>query len=162
MADRIEQLRSILATEEWDAILITDQDNRYFASGYRADDHSGRSAGVLLITADSAKLYTNGINIDWARDSAPGFEAIMTVGLWESQVGEAIEATGAKRIGVEFATLPHASFVRLQDSLDGAEMVAIGDQIDRLRWVKSPQEVSYHRRAIEITDAAYERTLEKL
>ena len=140
MADRIAQIRGILESEGWDAILISDQDNRYFASGYRADDHSGRSAGVLLVTLDLAQLYTNGNNIDWAQDSAPGFEAVKTVGLWESQVGEAIKASGAKRVGFEAATLPHSSFVRLAQSLEGVELVSIGDQIDRLRWVKTPQE----------------------
>ena len=36
MSLRIDELRSILRDEDWDAILISDQDNRFFASGYRA------------------------------------------------------------------------------------------------------------------------------
>ena len=54
MSQRIDEIRAILRAEGWDAILISDQDNRYFASGYRAEDHSGRSSGVLLITPDRA------------------------------------------------------------------------------------------------------------
>ncbi len=162
MTNRIEQLRSILASEDWDAILISDQDNRYFVSGYRADDHSGRSAGVLLVTPSSAQLYTNPNNIDWAQAAAPEFEAVKSTAPWEKQVGEAIKADGARRVGIETATLPHDSFVRLSEHLGSIEIVSIGDQIDRLRWVKTPEEVSYHRRAIEITDIAYERALEAL
>lgn len=162
MSNRIEQLRSILAAEGWDALLISDQDNRYFASGYRADDHSGRSAGVLLITPSIAQLFTNANNIDWAQAAAPDYEAVKTSAPWEKQVGEAIEATGAIRIGVETATMPHDSFVRLSKQLDGIEVVSVGDQIDRLRWIKTPQEVSYHRCAIEITDVAYERAVAAL
>ncbi len=162
MSNRIEQLRSILTAESWDALLISDQDNRYFASGYRADDHSGRSAGVLLITPSIAQLFTNANNIDWAQAAAPAYEAVKTSAPWEKQVGEAIEATGASRIGVETATMPHDSFVRLSEQLDGIEVVSVGDQIDRLRWIKTPQEVSYHRRAIEITDVAYERAVAAL
>ena len=79
MSNRIEQLRDILATESWDALLISDQDNRYFASGYRAEDHSGRSAGVLLITPATAQLFTNGNNIDWAHAAAPDFETVKTL-----------------------------------------------------------------------------------
>ncbi len=162
MSNRIEQLRSILAAEEWDAMLISDQDNRYFASGYRADDHSGRSAGVLVVTPSAAQLFTNPNNIDWAQAAAPDFEAVKTSAPWEKQVGEALAATGARRIGIETATLPHESFIRLSDELRDIELVSIGEQIDRLRWVKSPQEVSYHRRAIEITDVAYERAVAAL
>ncbi len=162
MSNRIEQLRGILATESWDAMLISDQDNRYFASGYRAEDHSGRSAGVLVITPTTAQLFTNGNNIDWAQAAAPDFETVKTLAPWEKQVGEAIKATGAKRVGIETATLPHDSFVRLLDQLPGIELVSVGDQIDRLRWKKTAQEVSYHRRAIEITDIAYERAIAAL
>lgn len=162
MSNRIEQLRSILANEGWDAILISDQDNRYFVSGYRADDHSGRSAGVLVVTPTTAQLFTNGNNLDWARAAAPEFEAVKTLAPWEKQVGEAIRASGAKRVAIETATLPHDSYVRLSEQLDDIELISLGDQIDRLRWVKSPQEVSYHRRAIEITDIAYQRAVSAL
>jgi Xaa-Pro aminopeptidase len=162
MSNRIEQLRSILSAEGWDAILISDQDNRYFASGYRADDHSGRSAGVLVVTPSTAQLFTNPNNIDWAEAAAPEFVSIKTTAPWEKQVGEALANSGSKRIGIETATLPHDSFVRLSEHLSGVELVSVGDQIDRLRWVKSPQEVSYHRRAIEITDVAYERAVAAL
>src|SRR5215218_5309265 len=79
MPNRIEQLRSLLASEGWDALLISDQDNRYFASGYRADDHSGRSAGVLVVTPANAQLFTNGNNIDWARTAASDYEAVHTL-----------------------------------------------------------------------------------
>lgn len=159
MSKRIEQIRSILAAEGWEAILISDQDNRYFASGYRAEDHSGRSGGVLLITPSTAQLFTNGNNVDWAQSAAPDYEAITTTAPWEKQVGEAIAAAGIERIGIETATLPHDSFVRLQKQLGNIEIVSIGDQIDRLRWVKSPDEITHIRRAIAITDVAYERAL---
>lgn len=162
MSLRIDELRSILREEDWDAILISDQDNRFFASGYRAADHSGRSNGVLLITADRAQLFTNGNNADWAQSAAPDFEIVKTTAPWEKQVGDAIRELGVERLGVEFATLPHASFVRLTEILDGIETVEIGDQIDRLRWVKTPQEVSWQRQAIEITDIAYEKARAKL
>lgn len=162
MAHRIDQLRALLAAEGWDALLISDQDNRYFASGYRADDHSGRSAGVLVITPASAQLFTNPNNIDWAEAAAPGYEAVKTSAPWEKQVGEAIKASGAQRVGIETATMPHDSYVRLAAHLDGVELVSVGDQLDRLRWIKTPEEVGYHRRAIEITDVAYERAVAAL
>lgn len=163
MSQRIDELRSLLRDEGWDAILISDQDNRYFASGYRAEDHSGRSNGVLLITPDRAQLFTNPNNIDWAQAAAPEFESVKTSAPWEKQVGESIRDAGIGRLAVESSTLPHASFVRLTEHLDGIETVEIGDQIDRLRWIKTPQEVAWQRQAIDITDNAYEhlRTLLK-
>ncbi len=162
MSNRIEQFRSLLEREGWDAILISDQDNRYFASGYRAEDHSGRSAGVLLITPSTAQLFTNPNNVDWAQAAAPDYEAVKTRTPWEKQVGDVITSKRIERIGVETANLPHDSFVRLSEAVNGVEIVSIGDQIDRIRWVKTPEEVSNHRRAIEITDIAYERAVTAL
>ncbi|HET9661955.1 MAG TPA: Xaa-Pro peptidase family protein [Thermomicrobiales bacterium] len=159
MSQRIDELRAILRDEGWDALLISDPDNRYFASGYRAADHSGRSNGVLLITPARAFLFTNPNNIDWAKAAAPDFESVKTSAPWEKQVGEAIHEAGVQRLGVESATLPHASFVRLTEHLDGVETIEVGDRIDRLRWVKTPEEVAWQRRAIAITDNAYERVV---
>lgn len=159
MSQRIDEIRGILKSERWDAILISDQDNRYFASGYRSDDHSGRSNGVLLITADKAQLFTNANNIDWAQAAAPDFDAIVTAAPWEKQVGEAIREQGIRTLAVETATLPHASFERFREYLGPVEVHPLGDQLDRLRWVKTPQEVAWQRQAIEITDIAYERVL---
>jgi len=157
MSNRIEELRQVMRREGWDALLITDQDNRYFASGYRAEDHSGRSAGALLITPDRAQLFTNPNNVDWARAAAPDFEVISTTAPWEKQVGEAITAAGVAKLAVESETLPHASFLRLSANLEQSELVPVGDQIDRLRWVKTPHEIAWQRHAIEITDRAYEQ-----
>lgn len=162
MSQRIEGLRGILSAEGWDALLISDQDNRYFASGFRAADHSGRSNGVLLITPERAMLFTNANNVDWAQAAAPDFEAITSAALWEKQVGDSIREFGVQTIGVETATLPHASFMRLAEQLVGIEMVEIGDQIDRLRWIKTPQEVAWQRQAIHTTDSAYEQVLSTL
>ena len=140
MSQRIDEIRAILRAEGWDAVLISDQDNRYFASGYRAEDHSGRSSGVLLITPDRALLFTNPNNVDWAQAAAPAYETVTTSAPWEKQVSETIRDAAIGRLAVETATLPHSSYVRLTEQLDGVETVEVGDQLDRLRWVKSPLE----------------------
>jgi len=157
MSQRIDEIRTILRAEGWDAILISDQDNRYFASGYRAEDHSGRSSGVLLIAPDRALLFTNPNNVDWAQAAAPDYRTVTTSAPWEKQVSDAIRDAAIGRLAVETATLPHSSFVRLTEHLDGVETVEVGDQLDRLRWVKSPLEIRWQRQAIEITDSAYEK-----
>lgn len=162
MTQRIAELRALLEQEGWDALLISDQDNRYFASGYRAADHSGRSNGVLLITSATAQLFTNANNVDWARAVAPEFEVIAIPAPWEKALGETIANAGIRQLGVETATLPHASFLRLTEHLGRTETVPIGDQIDRLRWTKTAQEISWQRQAIDITDRAFEQSLAAL
>ncbi len=159
MSQRIDEIRTILRAEGWDAILISDQDNRYFASGYRAEDHSGRSSGVLLITPDRALLFTNRATTSIGpRRPLPIIETVTTSAPWEKQVSAKRSAMRQSAgSAVETATLPHSSFVRLTEHLDGVETVEVGDQLDRLRWVKTPLEIRWQRQAIEITDIAYEK-----
>lgn len=162
MSRRLESVRNILQQEGWDALLVTDQDNRYVISGYHAPDHSGRSNGALLITQDAAKLFTNPNNADWARDAAPDFEVIETKSPWETQVGQAISDAGIRTLGIESTTLPHASFLRLSQALDSTRTITVGEHIDRLRWAKTPEEITWQRQAIDITDRCYERALQTL
>lgn len=160
MRHRVDQVRALLEPKGWDAILITDQDNRYFVSGYRADDHSGRSAGILIITGNDALLLTNPNNVDWARSVAPSFDVVETSGPWEHRASEILTDRSVRRIAIESATLPHASYVRLAEQMSNVELLDIGDSIDRLRWVKTAAEIERHRTAIEITDATYAHACE--
>jgi Xaa-Pro dipeptidase len=68
-----------------------------------------------------------------------------------------------KRIGVQldaFGLLP-GLYLELRDALEGwCELVDASDVIRRLRLVKSPQELQYHRRAGQILDRACARAIE--
>jgi Xaa-Pro aminopeptidase len=61
------------------------------------------------------------------------------------------------RLGFESRVLPHEQWRRLADTLSGgAELVGTLDVVERLRGRKDAQEVEAIRRAIAITDHAYQ------
>ena len=51
---------------------------------------------------------------------------------------------------------------QLSAKLAGVELVALGDEVERLRWVKDDEELENLRRAQAVTDQAFEDILETL
>ncbi len=61
-----------------------------------------------------------------------------------------------RRIGLVGAnTVPHSIYAQLSAELEGAELVDLTDQYERLRYVKSPWEREMVQRAYELADAAF-------
>ena len=50
----------------------------------------------------------------------------------------------------------------LEEALEGVELVPVGDEVDRLRWVKDEEELALIEAAQDATDQAFEDILEKL
>lgn len=61
---------------------------------------------------------------------------------------------GFARIGIELDYLPAADFSRLQAAMPGAEFVAIDAALDRMRRIKTPDEIDLLRRLSRISDKA--------
>jgi Xaa-Pro aminopeptidase len=68
-------------------------------------------------------------------------------------VVDALRETGARRVGLAgFARMPVPAYRALESGLPGVELVALDDEVDRLRRRKSPVEVAALRQAAALTD----------
>lgn len=156
MMQRLVRLREILTAQSLDAVLITCPENRRYLSGF-----SG-SAGVLLISADQATLVTDFRYWEQAAEEASHFYlAKQGSDLWES-TAEWIKRSSWRRLGFEGDNLSFERVQKLQGLLKETEMVSISGILNQLRWVKDPGEIALLRRAEEITDRAWRKTLDIL
>ena len=64
------------------------------------------------------------------------------------------ELAGFARIGIELDYLPAADFARLQAAMPGVEFVAIDAALDRMRRIKTADEIELLRRLSRISDTA--------
>jgi Xaa-Pro aminopeptidase len=157
-AQQLADLRARLRERELDALLITHPSNRFYLSGYTADDIApNESAGCLLLTADAAYLITSGTNENQARAQATGFEVVRRERSLPQTLKGLFERHGVRRLGFE----EEATLVSLYQGIDKAtegavELVPVGDLASELRVVKTPDELALIERAVAITDAAYE------
>ena len=157
MSARLSRLRSLLADRGLDGVLITDPANRFYLSGYTAEDHApGDSAGVLLIGQDVATLLTSANNLDWAASEATDFQVRRWTRPWTATVVEDIREYGWKRVGFEDAAILFSTHRDVASGLNGAaELVPIGDGVSRLRSVKEDEELRAIERALAIGDQVF-------
>lgn len=188
LARRLEAVRAEMARRELDLCLLSTPENIYYLSGL---DHWGYFAPHLLIVPaeGSMTLVTRAMervtianqvrNAAFAGHADHESAADVTLrlladrgtahrrstGATEATVALVDEAvTGKARIGLEFwsSGLPHGLARGLTDGLPEAEWIDIGGLVDRLRWVKSPEEQRLMRRAAELSDLAAGAAIEAL
>lgn len=160
-AKRQEALREKMAQEKLDAFLVSHFANRRYLSGYTAGDYPpNETAGFLLITTSAAFLITSPLYADGAKTEvvASGYDVIV------SQSGQSLALTvaklirqvGAKRVGFEAIALVFDHFFEVLQGLEAqAELVHTKGFIETLRLVKDPEELNLLRRAISISDRAF-------
>jgi len=129
---KIESIRQALPKYNCDAILITNQINRFYATGFSS------SAGVLLVTADKAWYFADARYIEAAKAAVKEAEVVLITKdetIVES-VNKVVKKTGVKSIGLEDGSLSYSSYKDWSDKL-GVEMIPAQQLIIDLREVKS-------------------------
>jgi Xaa-Pro aminopeptidase len=162
MSERLSRLRDVLREKELDAIVITHLSNRFYLSGFLAEDHPpNESAGHLVISHDRAVLVTSPIEAENAGNQAQDFEIASisreTPGLAANDA-EILKEMGAKRVGFEDAAILFRDYQTIKKRLDDdVTLEAVGSAVDDLREVKTPDEIEKLARALKITDEALAR-----
>lgn len=154
---RLNRVRAICGEIGVDGLLISDPDNRFYLTGYSAEDHGMvESAGVVLLSPQYAALYTSPNNTEWASEEAPAFTVIGWTRPWEKRIAEAITELGWKTVGFEPESLSFGSWRAILEHGSGFELQSMTGEIDRVRWVKDDDEIALIQRAIDITDQVFE------
>ena len=152
---RRDRLAQRLGELEVEALLVTRLPNVRYLTGFTG------SNGQLLVGAGASVFLTDGRYTEQSRRQVPDLERV-TYAAFPPAFADAVEAAGVGRVGFESAGLTHKLFRDLSEAAEGAELVPVGDEVERLRWVKEPAEVALVERAQAITDECFERTLPKL
>jgi Xaa-Pro aminopeptidase len=152
---RLSRLRkAALADQRLDAVLIGNLMNIRYLTGFTG------SAGFLVVGPSEATLYVDGRYTDQAQEQFAGGRATTTQRDILGGVLESLRKSSAmKRLGFESAALPYDQWRRLADGVGGVEVVPTAGLVEGLRGRKDAQEIDAIRRAVAITDRAYEDLL---
>jgi Xaa-Pro aminopeptidase len=147
---RLNKLRAQFAVQNIDALLVTQPDNRRYLSGFAG------TAGTLLITPLTARLYTDFRYTERAQTEAPDYEIHQIAGDLNTALAEAIKELKLERLGFEANDVTYHASVNLREAVSGAgaELVATVGLADELRQVKEPSEIVLIESAVSITLAA--------
>lgn len=155
-ATRLARLRERLDALEVDALLVTAPANRRWLAGFTG------SAGVLLVSAEAARLATDGRYHEQARLQAPAFELVAApLRRIDSFAADLLAGLGGRTVGVEAAHLTladHSEWIEAIERLDPSDrprLAPVHDAIEPLRAVKDHEELEALTRAVRLGDAAF-------
>ncbi|HEU5432844.1 MAG TPA: Xaa-Pro peptidase family protein [Thermomicrobiales bacterium] len=155
---RLDRVRDLLDERRLDGVLVTHPANRFWLTGFPAEDHGpDESSGVVVVDREAATLFVSGTNEPWAAASAqPGVAVERWTHPWPTFVADRLVESGLRRVGFEEQALTVGDWTAIRDkAADGVELVPLQGVLDQLRSVKESEEIDLLSRAIEITDAAF-------
>ncbi len=159
LARRIEQVRAAMHEKGVDSMMVSHPYNRNYLIGFGGHDQPPLdTAGILLIGPDDLCLVTDGryvIQCEGELYPELGIKVVARTGKLSTALAEQISARKCKRLGFETAHLLHMLWRALDKSLPDTELIPIAKMVEPLRLIKDQDESRIMRRAIEISDQAF-------
>lgn len=152
MDTRLNRLRATMAEKNYDAMLVSQGENRRYMSGFTG------SAGYLFISANTALLLTDFRYTEQATLQAPEFEVRQVAGGLASWLPDAVKQAGAKRVAFDANHVTFAMYEALTKAVadTGAELTPDSETVEIQRAVKEQSEIDAIHRAQDLTGDAYE------
>lgn len=149
---KLSDLRKAIMSEELDGLLIMSPKNRRYVSGFAG------SSGALLITNEDAILVTDFRYTEQADEQASDFDIIEHKIPMPKEVAKQVERLGLKKVGFEKDHVTYSLFETFRNELD-AELIPTSGLVEKLRLIKTDDELSILKDAVKIADDAFEHIL---
>ncbi len=161
---RLTQLRERLAKQEYDTILVVEQANRRYLSGFTAEDgQCDESAGVLFITPERLILATDSRYDTQARAEAPEFEVFCYKKGLAHSLPQILTDLRTKCLGFESVRLSYLQHQRcceqLQEQKVSVSWVPTEGVVEDLRMVKDAAEIMAIKRSLVLAETAFQACL---
>jgi Xaa-Pro aminopeptidase len=149
----VPALRAIMQDKGVEGILFFTPDNIRYLAGF-----SG-SEGYLLVREEERLLLVDSRYITQAREETTGLQ----VALLEKRVkglAQHLSSLKLRKVGFESQGISVASFERLKQEMKGIQLVPITEELERLRGLKTGDEITAIKRATAIAEAAWKKAVE--
>ncbi|MBP2242505.1 Xaa-Pro aminopeptidase [Cytobacillus eiseniae] len=152
---RLDKLRDMFAELGIDAMLITNDQNRRYMTGFTG------TAGLVLVTKEEAFLVVDFRYVDQATEQAKAF-SIIEVSTKADLLEEIVRQTDrlkVAKLGFEQNHVNYYSYTEYNERIN-AEMIPLSNAIESLRMIKDKEEIAAIKTAAEIADAAFTQLLD--
>ncbi|MFH1074664.1 MAG: Xaa-Pro peptidase family protein [Candidatus Firestonebacteria bacterium] len=157
--ERIKKLREILSRKKIDGLLVTDPVNRNYLSAFTG------STATILLTQKTALFVTDSRYTEQAKkELSSGFELreVKSSKEYYRAFLEAVKKDGVKTLGVEAKHITLFRYEVLKKHLPKVRIYPELALIEDLREVKGSEEIEKIRKAVEIAETAFKKSLKKL
>ncbi len=155
LLDRLHKLRPLIAQDGLDGLLLSQQENCRYVSGFTG------SSGWLLISQKDAILATDFRYVEQAKQEVSNFEITPIRGELPDWLPKVASNLGWHNLGLEANHISFATYSHLNETLRtkhaGIEIVPTTGLVERLRCTKEPEELEYITEAAKLVDAAFEQ-----
>lgn len=153
---RLAHLRDALSERGWDAIVVSQPENRRYMSGFTG------SAGLLVVAPQKALLLTDFRYVEQARLQSTPFEVLQISNGYGSQLAAVLTELRAATVAFEAAHVSVAEFEGWREKVSDVSWRPAESVVESLRTVKTAEEIEAVRRAIRLGDEALEHVLSRL
>jgi Xaa-Pro aminopeptidase len=150
--EKLSKLRQALVEHQIDALLITSGYNRRYITGFTG------TAGVAIISQEQAVFITDFRYTEQAETEIRGFDIVQHSKTLIEEVSVQLEKIGAKKVGFEKDDMTYAMFESYQKAVN-SELVPVSGLIEKIRLIKTPQEIKIIKAAADIADAAFKHII---
>lgn len=153
--NNIARIQEALARRDLDAILITDEKNQRYATGFPFTD------GIVVVAREKAWLLTDSRYIEAAEKTAGGCCSVQMFDREHSMselIRAALAEAGVQKLAAEDEKLSYARWSSLEKTAE-RQLLPAGNLMMELRASKSQEEIESMIRAQRISEKALEEVL---
>ena len=154
MKKRIEKVRALMEEKGIDSLLITTDVNRFYLSGFTG------SSGYVLFTPVKNYFITDFRYTEQAKDQTNGFEILEFNKEVPENINEILVEDNSKKLGFESKNVTFNKYKEYKEKFTDVDLAGTEDLIKNLRKTKDKEEISKIKKAIEITDNAFNHILD--
>ena len=154
--DHFAKIAAQLAAQDLDAILLTEEANRFYASGF----HSAGTDGMALVTRQGNYYFTDSRYTEAASRVVRG-AAVEEVGRgrgYLTLIREVLQRDGVARMGFDDAAMTVRDYNRYREGLP-CELAPAAELLEKLRAQKDPEELETMIAAQRIAERALAEAL---
>ncbi|MDL2275249.1 aminopeptidase P family protein [Desulfosarcina sp. OttesenSCG-928-G10] len=165
--NRTHAVRTAMAASELNGLLVSNEENRFYLSGFTGKDSGlDESAGALIITPDHLILATDSRFTVQAASEATGYQIVTYKQGLSKELPGIVDNLGIHRLGVESTWISHKHYNQLADELaclnPPPKLIPTENIVETLRRIKSPDEVDRTCRALRVAEQAFATVLKTL
>ncbi|MGZ5213376.1 MAG: M24 family metallopeptidase [Actinomycetota bacterium] len=157
---RRDALISAIEGQAVDAMLVTRLTNVRYLTGFTG------SNAQAIVTPVLSLFFTDGRYTEQSRHEVSDLERVTYLDGFAEPLADACGRLGIRRLGFEAHDVTVSGLEKLREKVrekaPHAELVAVGEPVERLRWVKDAEEIALLNEAQSCTDMAFEDILERL
>lgn len=146
---KLQKLRNEMAKQNIEALLVTSSYNLRYITNFTG------SAGLALVTKEQAFFITDFRYTEQASEQVTEFKVVQAKTNLLEEAAEKAKELGIESLAFEQDYVTYSSYLQYQEKM-GSALKPVSGLIEKIRMIKTPEEVEILKAAAKIADDAFE------